>query len=123
MLFLLEINDKNPYRYIEPYLKMVRKYLTRHNVKIEDQIKYRFPVWLLSIEDYLEVKYRFAKEAEETLPIFKATTDKKGDITRHVKWIKRKIYFPQEHLDRLSTLENMKNNLISEYNDISVCFS
>lgn len=44
MLFLLDIEDSNPHRYIEPYLKMVRKYLTRHNIKIEDQIRYRFAV-------------------------------------------------------------------------------
>lgn len=123
MLYLLEINYSNPHRYIEPYLNMVRKYLTRHNVKLEDQIRYRFAVWLLNTEDYLEIKFRYPKEAQETIPIVKYTTDRKGNISKHIRCIKRKIYLPDEHRIRFDTLETMKNNLVCEYNDISVCFS
>lgn len=123
MFYLLEINDRNPHRYIEPYLKMVWKYLTRHNVKSEDQIRYRFTVWLLNTEDYLEIKFKYLKEAEEIIPIIKYTTDRRGNISQHIKWVKRKLYLPKEHRIRFEMLDTMKNNLVTEYNDISVCFS
>lgn len=113
MLFLLDIEDNNPHRYIEPYLKMVRKYLTRNNIKIEDQIRYRFAIWLLNTEEYLEINYRYLKEAEETIPITKNTTDRRGNITRHIRWVKRKLYIPEERRIRFETLATMKDNLVS----------
>lgn len=122
MLFLLDIIDSNPYRFIKLYLKLVRKYLTRQNIKIEDHIRYRFAVWLLTVEDYLELKFRYTNESEEPIPVIKHTIDKRGNFSRHISWIKRKVYFPEEHRTRIETLHNLRNNLIFDYNDISSCF-
>lgn len=102
---------------------MVRKYLTSNNIKIEDQIRYRFAVWLLNTKDYLEVKITYLNESKETIPVIKHTTGRRGNISKHIRWIKRKFYFHEEHKNRMETLDIMRNNLVSEYNDISVSFS
>lgn len=77
---------------------------------------------MLTVEDYLELKFRYLTESEKTAPVIKHTTDKKGNITRHIKWVKQKLYFPEEHNTRMETLGMMRENLVSKYNDISVCF-
>lgn len=92
MLFLLDILDRN--RFIELYLKLVRKYLTRHHIRIEDQIRYRFAVWLLTVEDYLLLKFRYMHEYEESVPIIKHATDNNGNIIgncRSTIYIKGKV--------------------------------
>lgn len=71
---------------IEIYLKPLRKYLSRLNTTIEDQIKSRKAL-LISLIDYIIFKNNYIRQAEDFLEIRKNFTNKNGRIGYTFKWV------------------------------------
>ena len=86
MIELLNSNTET----VEKYLKPLRIYLNRTDIKLEVQIKRKRVVWLLFVKNYLIIKTFNEEDAERLLEFRKGVTDKKGHISYTSRWIKRK---------------------------------
>lgn len=64
----------------------------------EDQIRYRFAVWLLTVEDYLVLKFQYKHQSEDFIFVEKYTTDRHGNTASILVGLKESFII-QKNID------------------------